>query len=375
MPSQRSSKLFNPIQVSAFNLQHRVVLAPLTRGRADAASVPASYATDYYAQRATPGGLLITEGTFIHPEGAGRLYSPGIYSKEQIEAWKNVTTAVHAKGGLIVVQLWALGRIAEPDLVSAVYSPGTKPYFDNDDTSRKTPDKASVIEKFTTMTEADIDRFVEHYRQAALKAMEVGFDGVELHGANGYLQSRSNDRQDQYGGSVENRMRFPLRVVNAISEAIGAERVGVRMSPFTRFQGMREAHPLSLFVPWAQAIVDSQPSIAYLHAIEPRADGAVDTPDDLQKGVELLDPIREVATRAGVNFIAAGGFTPESALEHASENDDLVAFGRHFIPNPDLPARIRNGWALTKYDRSTFYKTNEVGYSVYTAYTVDKVAA
>lgn len=126
-------------------------------------------------------------------------------------------------------------------------------------------------------------------------------------------------------------MRFPLRVVNAISEAIGAERVGVRMSPFTRFQGMREADPLSLFVPWAQAIVDSQPSIAYLHAVEPRADGAVDTPDHLQKGVESLDPIREVATRAGVNFIAAGGFTPESALEHASETDDLVAFGRHFI--------------------------------------------
>ncbi|RBR25699.1 uncharacterized protein FIESC28_01662 [Fusarium coffeatum] len=371
MLSQRSSKLFDPIQVGAFNLQHRVVLAPLTRGRADTASVPALYAPDYYAQRATPGGLLITEGTFIHPEGAGRLYSPaGIYSKEQIEAWKHVTAAVHAKGGLIVVQLWALGRIAEPDLVSAVYSPGTKPYLDNDDTSRRTPDKAAVIEKFTTMIEAGINRFVEHFRQAALNAIEAGFDGVELHGANGYLidqflQSTSNDRQDQYGGSVENRIRFPLRVVNAISEAIGAERVGVRMSPFTRFQGMRETDPLSLFVPWAQAIVDSQPSIGYLHAVEPRADGAVDTPDHLQKGIESLDSIREVATRADVNFIAAGGFTPESAFEHTSETDDLVAFG----------GTLFNGWALTKYDRSTFYKTNEVGYSDYTAYTVDKVAA
>jgi NADPH2 dehydrogenase len=146
---------------------------------------------------------------------------------------------------------------------------------------------------------------------------------------------------------------------------------------------MREADPLSLFVPWAQAIVNSQPSIAYIHAIEPRADGAVDTPGHLQKGMETLDPIRDVANRAGVNFIVAGGFTPDSALEHTSETNDLVAFGRHFIrtyistphsiargmtevaiiANPDLPARIKNGWALTKYDRSTFYKVNEVGYS------------
>ncbi|RGP73163.1 nadph2 dehydrogenase [Fusarium longipes] len=376
MISERSPKLFEPTHVGSLNLKHRVVLAPLTRGRANASSVPAPYAREYYSQRATEGGLLITEGTFIHPDGAGRLYSPGIYSSEQIEAWKHVTSAVHAKGGLIVVQLWALGRIAEPDLVPFIYSPGSKPYFDNDDTSRKTPDKSAVLTKFRTMEEADIDRFVEHYQQAALNAMEAGFDGVELHGANGYLidqflQSNSNDRQDQYGGSVENRIRFPLRVVNAISEAIGPERVGVRMSPFTRFQGMREVDPLSLFVPWAQAIVDSQPSIAYIHAIESRADGAVDTPEHLQKGKETLDPIRDIVNRAGVKFIVAGGFTPDSALAHTSETNDLVAFGRHFIPHtgdkakPDLPARIKNGWPLTKYDRSTFYKVNEVGYSDY----------
>ncbi|SPJ78733.1 probable NADPH2 dehydrogenase chain OYE2 [Fusarium torulosum] len=362
MPSQRTSKLFQPIKVGALNLEHRVVLAPLTRGRADASGVPAPYATEYYSQRATPGGLLITEATFVAPEAAGRAFSPGIYSREQITAWKNVTAAVHAKGGLILCQLWALGRIAVPDLVPAVLSPGSKPFFEDGDVVRETPDK------FTVMTEADIDQFVEYYRQAALNAIEAGFDGVELHGANGYLidqflQSNSNDRNDKYGGSVENRIRFPLRVVNAISDAIGAERVGVRMSPFTRFQGMREADPLSLFVPWAQAIINAQPSIAYIHAIEPRADGSIDTPEHLRKQEDTLSPIRNVATQAGVQFIVAGGFTPEKALEHTRETDDLVAFGRHFIPNPDLPARIKYGWPLTKYDRSVFYEVNEVGYS------------
>ncbi|EXK24847.1 NADPH2 dehydrogenase [Fusarium oxysporum f. sp. melonis 26406] len=338
----QTSKLFKPIKVGALDLQHRIVLAPLTRGRADALGVPASYAADYYSQRATPGGLLITEGTFVSLEASGRPFSPGIYSKEQIEAWKHVTDAVHAKGAFILCQLWALGRIAEPDLVPAVLSPGSQPFFEDDDITRKIPDK------FTVMSEADIDDF---------------------------LQSTSNDRTDQYGGSIENRIRFPLRVVNAVSDAIGPQRVGVRVSPFTRFQGMREAEPLSLFVPWAQAIVDAQPRIAYIHAIEPRADGSIDTPEHLRKVEDTLAPIREVATRAGVQFIVAGGYTPEKALQHTSETDDLVAFGRHFIPNPDLPARIKNGWLLTKYDRSVFYEVNEVGYSDYPVYNIETATA
>ncbi|KAF5642406.1 NADPH2 dehydrogenase [Fusarium tjaetaba] len=366
--ASQTTKLFKPIKVGALDLQHRIVLAPLTRGRADSAGVPATYAADYYSQRATPGGLLITEGTFISHEASGRSFSPGIYSKEQIAAWKHVTDAVHPKGAFILCQLWALGRIAEPDLVPAVLSPGSQPFFEDENVARKIPNN------FTVMSEADIDDFVEYYRQAALNAMEAGFDGIEIHGANGYLSINFNDRTDQYGGSVENRIRFPLRVVNAVSDAIGPERVGVRMSPFTRFQGMREAEPLSLFVPWAQAIVDAQPRIAYIHAIEPRADGSVDTPEHLQKAEDTLAPIREVAACAGVQFIVAGGYTPEKALQHTSETDDLVAFGRHFIPNPDLPARIENGWSLTKYDRSVFYELNEVGYSdldSYATYILD----
>ncbi|CAG7563446.1 unnamed protein product [Fusarium equiseti] len=217
MPSQRSTKLFNPIQVGAFNLQHRVVLAPLTRGRADVASIQAPYATDYYAQRATPGGLLSRK-------------EPLSISRELEGCIRQVENTF----------------------------------------------KSCCIEKFTTLTEADIDRLVDHYRQAALRAMEAVFDGVELHGAHGYLI-------DQFASE----------------------------HPIQHYRGMREADPLSLFVPWVQVIVNAQPSTAYIHAMEPRADDAVDTPDHLQKGVESLNPIREVITRAGDNFIAAGGFTPQ----------------------------------------------------------------
>ncbi|KAM5348268.1 hypothetical protein ACJ41O_008092 [Fusarium nematophilum] len=368
MTVQKTTRLFTPIRVGAVNLQHRVVLAPLTRRRADReTAVPAGFAAEYYAQRASPGGLLISEGTFIAEEAGGLSHVPGIYSKEQILAWKGITDAVHDKGGYIFCQLWALGRVANPKIVSTVWSPGSKPFVPAGAASTDPPPN------FTVLTESDIDRFVGHYRQAATNAIEAGFDGVEIHGANGYLidqflQSNSNDRTDSYGGSLENRLRFPLRVLNAVSDAIGPERVGIRMSPFSRFQGMRETDPLALFIPWADAIVKDQQSLAFVHAVEPRADGSSDTPEHLRKAEDTLAPIREILNGAGVKFIVAGGFLPETAVKHASENDDLVAFGRHFIPNPDLPARIENGWPLTKYDRSLFYTQDQVGYTDYPAY-------
>ncbi|RSL92926.1 hypothetical protein CEP52_013547 [Fusarium oligoseptatum] len=368
MTVSKTTKLFAPIKVGAVDLQHRVVLAPLTRRRADAATaVPADWAAEYYAQRSSPGGLLVSEGTFIAEEAGGIPNVPGIYSQEQIEAWKGITDAVHAKGGIIFCQIWALGRVAKPNVVSTIWSAGSKPFVPEGAASSDPPPG------FKVLSESDIDRFVGHYRQAALNAVEAGFDGVEIHGANGYLvdqflQSNSNDRTDSYGGSVENRLRFPLGVLNAVSDAIGPERVGIRMSPFSRFQGMREADPLALFVPWAKAIVKAQPSLAFVHAVEPRADGSQDTPEHLRRAEDTLAPIREVLNNAGVKFIVAGGFLPETALKHASETDDLVAFGRYFIPNPDLPARIENGWPLTKYDRSLFYTQNEVGYTDYPPY-------
>ncbi|GKU21304.1 unnamed protein product [Fusarium langsethiae] len=348
MTIEETTKLFTSAKVGSVELKHRVVLAPLTRLRADkTTAVPAEYAAEYYAQRSSDGGLLVSEGTFIAEEAGGMSRVPGLYSQGQIAVWKTITDAVHAKGGYIFCQLWALGRVANPNVVPKVWSAGSKPFDVKGTGSMELPPK------FTTMTEADIDRFVGHYRQAALNAIEAGFDGVELHGANGYLvdqflQTNSNDRTDSYGGSLENRFRFPLAVLNAVCDAIGPERVGIRMSPFSRFQGMREADPLSVFVPWTKAIINAQPSLAFIHAVEPRIEGGSDSPDSTPKTDDTLTPIREVVSNSNVKFIIAGGFTPETAVKHASQTDDLVGFGRYFIPNPDLPARIQNGWPLTK---------------------------
>ncbi|VTO81575.1 unnamed protein product [Fusarium graminearum] len=328
MTVEETAKLFTPAKVGNVELKHRVVLAPLTRLRADkTTAVPADFAAEYYAQRSSDGGLLVSEGTFIAEEAGGMSRVPGLYSQEQIAAWKAITDAVHAKGGYIFCQLWALGRVANPNVVPNIWSAGSKPFEAKG---------AASLPKLTTMTEADIDRFVGHYRQAALNAIEAGFDGVELHGANGYLidqflQTNSNDRTDSYGGSLENRFRFPLRVLNAVCDAIGPERVGIRMSPFSRFQGMREADPLSVFVPWAKAIVKAQPSLAFIHAVEPRIEGGSDSPDSHLKTDDTLSPVRDVVSSSNVKFIVAGGFTPETAVKHANQTDDLVGFGRYFI--------------------------------------------
>ncbi|KAH7145777.1 hypothetical protein B0J13DRAFT_554112 [Dactylonectria estremocensis] len=372
MSETQSNKLFAPMKVGALDLQHRVVMAPLTRNRASAGTaIPADFTLDYYGQRASPGGLLISEGTFIAEEAGGYKHVPGIYSSDQIKAWKPITDAVHAKGGYIFCQLWALGRVADSNMVPIVWSAGSKPFVTKGPHPMRSDDSSLV--KLTVMKEADIDRFVGHYRQAALNAVEAGFDGVEIHGANDYLvdqflQSSSNDRTDSYGGSVQNRLRFPLRVLNAVCDAIGPERVGIRMSPFSFFQGMGEENPLALFVPWAETITKAQPSLAFVHAVGPRALGSRDTPEHLQKSDDCLVVIRDVVTKAGVKLIVAGGFLPETAIQHASETGDLVAFGRYFISNPDLPARIENGWPLRKYDRTTFYTQTREGYTDLSAY-------
>lgn len=309
------------------------------------------------------GGLLVSEGAYIALEASGIAGAPGIYSPEQIEAWKTITAAVHAKGGLIFCQLWALGRTASPKLVPTVWGPSAGEYVAN-------PKKPAPV-KITPMTEADIDRFVGHYAHAAKCAIAAGFDGVEIHGANGYivdqfLQPISNTRTDKYGGSVENRQRFGLRVLNACCEAIGAERVGIRMSPFGIVQGMRGSFPpLDTFVPWAQAIVSAQPKLAYVHAVTPRTYGTTDMPENMIIADDDLEPIRRVVRGAGVAFISAGGYRPEMAREVAEATGDLVGFGRYFISNPDLPERIARGWDLNNYDRKTFYTPGPKGYVDY----------
>ncbi|KAK8850748.1 hypothetical protein IAR55_004668 [Kwoniella newhampshirensis] len=360
------SKLFTPLAVGALELKHRVVMAPLTRMRAEKGTgVPQDISAEYYTQRASDGGLIVSEATFIHEEARGYEFVPGIYSPEQIAGWKKVTDGVHSKGGKIFCQLWALGRVADPSIAPVIYSAGSIPDDGTDLNGNKLPPPT-----LHPMTEQDIDRFVQHYASAAKNAIEAGFDGVEIHGANGYLldqflQSNSNNRTDSYGGSLENRFRFPLRVLNAVCAAIGAPNVGIRMSPYSRFQGMREPKPMDTFVPWAKTILTNQPRLAYIHATEGRASGAVDTPEELITEVDTLDPIRAVVQDLGkgTRFIVAGGFLPETAKDHAEKyGDDLVAFGRYFISNPDLPRRVQNGWPLKKYQRETFYTQTSEGY-------------
>ncbi|WOO83151.1 Flavin oxidoreductase hxnT [Vanrija pseudolonga] len=356
--------LFRPIKAGSLTLKHRVVLAPLTRMRADVSTaVPNDLSAEYYAQRSTDGGLLISEATFIAAEAGGISGVPGIYSPQQIAKWKETTDAVHKKGGLIFLQLWALGRVANPKLVPTVWAvSGNKPFSRSD----------NIPTPVTQLAAADIDRFVGHYRQAALNAIEAGFDGVEIHGANGYLvdqflQPVSNDRTDEYGGSLENRLRFPLRVLNAVSQAIGPERVGIRASPFGEFQGMRgDFDPLTTFTQWFKAIVAAQPKLAYVHAVAPRVSGVSDVDQSLvDKRGDSLDSLRAIVQAAGIAFISAGGATPADALAEAEKVGDLIAFGRYFISNPDLPARIENGWELTPYNRKTFYTPGAEGYTDY----------
>ncbi|WWD20912.1 hypothetical protein CI109_105390 [Kwoniella shandongensis] len=360
------TKLFTPISAGSLDLKHRIVMAPLTRMRAEKGTgVQLDRSANYYTQRATDGGLIISEATFIHEEARGYEFVPGIYSPEQIAGWKKVTDGVHSKGGKIFCQLWALGRVADPSISPVIYSAGSIPDDGTDLNGNKIPTPTLHI-----MTEDDITRFVGHYAQAAKNAVEAGFDGVEIHGANGYLldqflQNNSNDRTDSYGGSLSNKFRFPLAVLNAVCAAIGPSRVGIRMSPYSRFQGMREPKPLDTFVPWTRAILTAQPQLAYVHATEGRAQGAVDTPEHLIDDVDTLQPIREVVQELGdgTRFVVAGGFLPDSAKEHAEKyGDDLVAFGRYFISNPDLPRRVENGWPLKKYQRETFYTQSEEGY-------------
>ncbi|WVQ86213.1 hypothetical protein IAT38_008381 [Cryptococcus sp. DSM 104549] len=349
--SAMASQLFQNTSVGDVDLAHRVVLAPLTRRRADAEGVLGWLGEEYYRQRASHGGLLITEATLVAEEAGGQAWVPGIWSDEQIAAWRNITDAVHEKDGKIFCQLWALGRVASPDLApdSVVYAPSPLPYVHYNG-------EHLDPSQLTVMSEKDIDRFVEHFARAGKNALEAGFDGVEIHGANGYLidqflQTTSNNRTDAYGGSVVNRSRFLNRIITALSEHIPLSRVGLRLSPYSTYQGMGMPEPLDTFIPVVESLAESYPELAYIHFIEGEG------PDDLR---QLRDLVKK--GKGDTKVIVASGYGPKSALEHAAKYDDLVAFGRWFISNPDLPERIKEGHPLSEWDASTFYTRGPKGY-------------
>ena len=364
--------LFSKLKIGPYELTHRVVMAPLTRMRADKATLaPRPLNVDYYAQRATPGGLIIAEASPVMPTGTGSPNVPGIYSEAQVAGWQQVVDAVHAKGGVIFLQLWHVGRVSH----SSFQPGGVLPVAPSavaigDDLKTMTADgKVAAYETPRALETDEIAGVVEAYRQAARNAQVAGFDGVEIHGANGYLieqflQSRTNLRTDRYGGGLENRVRFLLEVTQAVVDVWGADRVGVRLSPYGIANGSGEKEPMPLYRHAVEALGGF--GLAYLHLIEPRSSGAGRADVNWQNVPSAMVLFRPLWT--GV-LIAAGGFVGESAeAAIASGHADAIAFGRYFISNPDLPRRLQHGFPLTPYHRPTFYGGEEKGYTDYPVY-------
>ncbi|CAK7200425.1 hypothetical protein SEUCBS139899_003120 [Sporothrix eucalyptigena] len=359
--------LLEPLRIGECQLKHRVVMAPMTRLRADEDHVPTDMVVDYYAQRASvPGTLLITEAVFVSAASRGRdRNAPGIYSPEQIKKWARVAEAVHARGSFIFMQLWHVGRAAQTAALAAAGLPQAVSASD-----------IPISDEFPTprpMTEQEIQECIADFASAAKNAVEAGFDGVEVHGANGYLidqflHDQCNKRTDQWGGSIENRSRFCFEVSKAVCAAIGPERTGVRLSPFSDFQGMQIDDPVPQFTDIIERLRTLSP--AYLHLVEPRLPSnlLVNTDNVEEKG-QNLDFAYKAWQKAGA-LILAGGYTKELAEQTVSTTlkDELVAiaFGRYFLSTPDLPFRVANDLPYNTYDRSTFYKVkSRDGYTDY----------
>jgi N-ethylmaleimide reductase len=365
-----ATHLFTPAQIGRLPLKHRIVMAPLTRSRAEQpGGVPGDLMLQYYTQRVSEGGLIIGEATSISPGARGWYGAPGFYTDEQIAGWKRIVDAVHAKGGFMFGQLWHTGRSSHistsgRDPVSASVTPG---YWADPHNLVSTASGWAQPSPHRALAIDEIAAIVEEYRAAAENAKKAGFDGVELHAANGYLidqflQDGSNKRTDSYGGSIENRARLLLEVVAALVSVWGGDRVAVRIGPSGTWNSMADSNPQALFGYVAEQL--NQFGLAYLHVIEPRVKGNIVI-------AEGQPPIaaRQLRKIFHGPIAAAGGFEPESAEAAIAGGDaDLVTFGRHFISNPDLPRRIRLNQPLAAYDRDTFYTFDAKGYVDYPAY-------
>ncbi|RFU45232.1 alkene reductase [Paraburkholderia sp. DHOC27] len=355
--------LFNGFNIGPRALSHRVVLAPLTRMRSDDGDIPNDLMVEYYAQRASIGGLLISEATPVSIRGNGYHGAPGIYADSQIDGWKKVVNAVHAKGGLIFMQLFHAGRQSHRDLQPGGDAPlaPSAVSFEGMAHTKSGWQPASAPREITLN---EIKVAIDEFRQAAQRALAAGFDGVEIHGANGYLidqflQDGSNQRTDAYGGKVENRVRFLLEATEAAVSVFGANRVGVRLSPSGTFGGMSDSNPNLTFGHAAEKL--NALGLAYLHVIEPRVAGS----QVIEEGAE---PVASRALRKVFSgpIIAAGGFDAATAAAAIEAGDaDLIAFGRDFIANPDLPHRLRHNLQLNPYNRDTFYGGDHRGYTDY----------
>ena len=354
--------LLSPTKVGAWSVRNRIVMAPMTRSRAGAQDVASALNAQYYGQRAS-AGLIIAEASQISPEAQGYIRTPGIYSRAQIDGWRVVTRTVHEEGGTIILQLWHVGRVSHPDN----RLPGTR--------SVSPSALAPSIPIFTAkglqpvpvphaLERDEIAGVVEDYASAALNALEAGFDGVELHGANGYLvdqflQDGANGRADDYGGTPDNRCRFLFEVCDRLAEVVSPDRVGVRLSPFGNFNDISDSDPQRLFATAMAGLAKRR--LAYLHVINVEATG-----DRSAKKEAAVDVAAFARQHYDGTLILGGGYTPSSAdAVLRTGRADLVAFGRPFISNPDLVGRARSGLALAPADRSTFYTEGPAGYTDY----------
>ncbi|KAM1180936.1 hypothetical protein ACFX1Q_020825 [Malus domestica] len=357
-----TSPLLSPYKLGNFNLSHRVVLAPLTRQRSYG-GVPQPHAVLYYSQRTSNGGLLIAEATGISDTAQGYPDTPGIWTREQIESWKPIVDAVHAKGGIFFCQIWHGGRISN----TGFQPNGQAPISSTDKVLapqiRTNGIDVAVFSPPRRLRTDEVPQIVNDFRLAARNAMEAGFDGVEIHGAHGYLieqflKDQVNDRTDQYGGSMENRCRFALEVVEAVANEIGADKVGIRLSPFANYNGSVDSDPEALGLYLANAL--NKYGILYCHMVEPR----MKTVGEKSDCPQTLVPMRKAFNGT---FIAAGGYEEEDGNNAVAEGRvDLIAYGRWFLANPDLPKRFELNAPLNKYNRSTFYVSEPViGYTDY----------
>jgi N-ethylmaleimide reductase len=355
------SDLFKPLNIGAIRLSHRVIHAPTTRLRAEADDSPSAMMIEYYRQRASAGGLLITESAHPSLDSRGYLGAPGIYTQAHVDAWRKITAAVHAKGGKIVMQIAHDGRQSHVDLSEgrSPIAPSVVPFetqvLTHNGWVANSPHRALEIE--------EIPLLVESFRLAAQRALDAGFDGVELHNANGYLadtflQDGTNKRTDAYGGSLENRVRFTVEVLEAMISVWGAGRVGIRVSPSGEWGSISDSNPQATFNYLAERLNDFE--LAYLHIIEPRVKGTDENLSVSQHPVAAAT-LRKVFRGP---IIAAGGFDREGANSTVQNGDaDAIAFGRWFTSNPDLPERLRHGVALTPYVRDAFWGGDEKHYT------------
>ena len=353
-----SKSLFEPCMLGSLKLPNRIVMAPLTRNRAGAGFAPGELAAEYYAQRAS-AGLIISEATQISQQGQGYQDTPGIYSQAQIDGWRKVTGAVHAAGGCIVLQLWHVGRVSHVDLQPNGQAPVAP-------SAIRAETKTFVNNGFVDVSEpraldlGEIPGIIEDYRHAAANAIIAGFDGVEIHGANGYLLDQfakdgANQRADAYGGSIENRARLMLEVTSAVAKEIGAERTGTRISPVSPFNGVSATDPQAQFNHIVEKL--DELGIAYLHVVEGATGGSRDAaPFD-------FEALRRKFNNA---YIANNGYDLELATARLQRGlADLFAFGRPFIANPDLVERLKIGAPLAGLNPATLYGGGAAGYTDY----------